>query len=324
MSQLIRHDWTLEQARAIYDLPLFELLDRARRVHIQYFDANEVQLCTLLSIKTGGCPEDCAYCAQSSHHEASPIEPQAMLDVDAVVEAARRAKQNGATRFCMGAAWRAVKDGPAFAKVLDMVRKVKAEGLEACVTLGMLTAQQAKQLKEAGLDSYNHNIDTSREFYPQVITTRTFEQRLETVRHVRAAGIGVCCGGILGMGESLDDRMRMLIELSCLDPHPESVPINSLVAVAGTPLANMSKVASLDVVRMIATARIVLPRSRVRLAAGRRQLGRETQILCLYAGANSIFYGDRLLTTANAEPNSDDELLRLTGLRPMPARAQLH
>ncbi len=322
MSNSVRHDWTLAQLRELYDLPLFELLDRSRQVHLAHFGANDLQLCTLLSVKTGGCPEDCGYCAQSSKHKKSPVLPQAMLDVPAVLEAARSAKQQGATRFCMGAAWRSVKDGPAFEKVLDMIRGVKAEGLEACVTLGMLSEAQAARLKAAGLDSYNHNIDTSREHYSQVITTRTFDQRLETLRHVRRAGIGICCGGIIGMGETLDDRCRMLIELSALAPHPESVPINSLVAIPGTPLEHLPKLDPLDVVRMIATTRVVLPTSRVRLAAGREQLGREGQVLCLYAGANSIFYGDQLLTTPNPEPGTDAELIRATGLKPLaPATA---
>ncbi|MGC4068332.1 MAG: biotin synthase BioB [Polyangiaceae bacterium] len=320
MSDPVRHDWTLEQVRSLYEQPLFELVDRARKVHLQHFDANDLQLCTLLSVKTGGCPEDCSYCAQSSRHQKSPVEPQRMLDIPAVLAAARQAKANGATRFCMGAAWRAVKDGPAFDKVLEMIRGVKAEGLEACVTLGMLSAEQAKKLREAGLDSYNHNIDTSPEYYPQIITTRTFSDRIETLRHVREAGISICSGGIIGMGESLDDRCKMLIELSMLDPHPESVPINTLVAIEGTPLEHLPKVDALDVVRMIATTRVVLPTSRVRLAAGREQLGREGQVLCLYAGANSIFYGDQLLTTPNPKPGTDAELIRATGLRPLQPR----
>jgi biotin synthase len=315
MPNLVRHDWTPEQIRELYLLPLFELLDRSRQVHVAHFPANDLQLCTLLSVKTGGCPEDCGYCAQSSRHHKSPVEPQAMLDVNAVISAARRAKEHGATRFCMGAAWRAVKDGPAFEKVLDMIRGVKAEGLEACVTLGMLSDEQAARLKQAGLDSYNHNIDTSREHYPQIVSTRSFDQRLQTLSRVRKAGIGICCGGIIGMGESLDDRCRMLQELSLLDPHPESVPINNLVAIPGTPLQDVPKLDPLEVVRMIATTRVVLPTSRVRLAAGREQLGREGQLLCLYAGANSIFYGEQLLTTPNPEQSADDELIAAAGLR---------
>jgi biotin synthase len=301
-------------------MPLFELIDKARRVHLKHHPNNSIQLCTLLSVKTGGCPEDCGYCAQSSKHHKSPVEPQRLLDVDAVVAAARQAKLNGATRFCMGAAWRSVKDGPAFERVLQMIRGVKAEGLEACVTLGMLTDEQARRLREAGLDSYNHNLDTSREYYPNVVSTRKYDDRLETLRAVRHAGIGICCGGIIGMGESLDDRCRLLIELSQLDPHPESVPINSLVAIPGTPMQDMPRVDPIGVVRMIATARVLLPESRVRLAAGRQELGREGQILCLYAGANSIFYGDQLLTTANPEPGTDVELIRATGLQPLESR----
>jgi biotin synthase len=303
--------------RALHDLPLFELLDKARAVHVAHHPNNELQLCTLLSVKTGGCPEDCGYCSQSSKHQKSPVEPQRLLDVDAVVAAASTAKLNGATRFCMGAAWRSVKDGSAFDRVLEMIRGVKAQGLEACVTLGMLTDDQARRLKEAGLDSYNHNLDTSREYYPNVVSTRSYDDRLQTLRAVRRAGIGVCCGGIIGMGESLDDRCRLLLELNTLRPHPESIPINSLVPVSGTPMSQMPRVDPVDVVRMIATARVLFPTSRVRLAAGRQELGREGQILCLYAGANSIFYGEQLLTTPNPEPGSDVELLRVTGLQPL-------
>jgi len=316
-NEAVRHDWSLNEVRELHTLPLFELLDRSRRVHLQHHPENSLQLCTLLSVKTGGCPEDCGYCAQSSKHQKSPVEPQRLLDVDAVVSAARAAKQNGATRFCMGAAWRSVKDGPAFERVLAMIRGVKAEGLEACVTLGMLSDEQARRLKEAGLDSYNHNLDSSREYYPNVVSTRGYDDRLTTLKAVRRAGIGICCGGIIGMGESLDDRCKLLIELSQLDPHPESVPINSLVAVAGTPMQDLPRIDPVDVVRMIAIARILLPTSRVRLAAGRQELGREAQILCLYAGANSIFYGEHLLTTDNPEPRLDDELLLVTGLKPL-------
>jgi biotin synthase len=317
MTNSVRHEWTFSEIRDLYQLPLFELLDRARQVHLAHFPANDLQLCTLLSVKTGGCPEDCGYCAQSARHRRSPVEPQALLDVPSVLLAAERAKDQGATRFCMGAAWRSVKDGPSFEKVLEMIRGVKAIGLEACVTLGMLTAEQAQRLKAAGLDSYNHNIDTSREYYPRVVTTRTFDQRLETLHHVRQAGIGICCGGIIGMGETVDDRCRMLVELSALVPHPESVPINSLVAIPGTPLEHQRILDPLEVARMIATTRVVLPTSRVRLAAGREQLGREGQVLCLYAGANSIFYGEQLLTAPNPAPGTDAELMQATGLMPL-------
>lgn len=307
-----------EFVRALYDRPLFSLLDEARKVKVASHPEDEVQLCTLLSVKTGGCPEDCAYCPQSSHYETE-VGAEKMLDVGEVLAAARRAKENGSTRFCMGAAWREVKDGPAFDRVLAMVRGVKEVGLEACVTLGMLTASQAQRLKEAGLDSYNHNLDTSRDNYRSIITTRTFDDRLRTLQNVRAAGIGVCCGGIIGMGETIDDRCEMLRTLANLDPQPESVPINALVRVPGTPLEHMPPVDPLDLVRMIACARILMPGARVRLSAGRTDLPREAQILAFYAGANSIFYGDKLLTTPNPETDGDRELLRDVGLRAMQA-----
>jgi biotin synthase len=304
--------------RALYDAPLFELVDRARAVHRVYHAESQVQLCTLLSVKTGGCPEDCAYCPQSSHY-TTDVGPEKMLDVDDVLVAARRAKEQGSTRFCMGAAWREVKDGPAFERVLAMVRGVKAMGLEACVTLGMLTAAQAKLLKEAGLDAYNHNLDTSREHYRSIISTRTYDDRLRTLQNVRQAGITVCSGGIIGMGESDDDRCEMLRTLANLDPQPESVPINALVRVVGTPLEHLPPVDPLDLVRMIACARVLMPRARVRLSAGRTELSREAQVLAMYAGANSIFYGDKLLTTPNPGGDDDRALLRDAGLQPMTA-----
>jgi biotin synthase len=317
MLQRLRHDWSLAQAREIHDAPLFELVDRARAVHVSFHPRDEVQLCTLLSVKTGGCPEDCAYCPQSSRHD-TPVRPQAMLNLDEVLTAARTAKDAGATRFCMGAAWRDVKDGPMFERVLEMVRGVKGLGLETCVTLGMLNAEQAQRLKEAGLDAYNHNLDTSREYYTSIITTRRFDDRLRTLAHVRQAGITVCSGGIIGMGESVDDRCAMLVELARLEPHPESVPVNTLVRVPGTPLEAMPPVDPLELVRMIATARIMMPGSKVRLSAGRTELGREAQLLCLYSGANSIFYGEQLLTTPNPGPNEDASLIEAAGLRPQP------
>jgi biotin synthase len=274
-----------------------------------------VQLCTLLSVKTGGCPEDCAYCPQSSHHDTA-VKGERMLSVQDVRAAAGRAKDNGATRFCMGAAWREVKDGDAFERVLEMVREVKGLGLEACVTLGMLDADQAKRLKAAGLDAYNHNLDTSREYYRSIISTRSFEQRIQTLKNVREAGITVCSGGIIGMGESIDDRCAMLRELASLEPHPESVPINALVRVPGTPLEALPPIDPLELVRMIASARILMPRSRVRLSAGRSELSREAQLLCMYAGANSIFYGDKLLTTPNPDTHDDENLIASAGLTP--------
>jgi biotin synthase len=302
-----------EVVRALYEAPLFDLLDQARAAHRAHHAANEVQLCTLLSVKTGGCPEDCAYCPQSSHY-TTDVGPEKMLCLDDVLAAAREAKERGSTRFCMGAAWREVKDGPAFDRVLDMVRGVKVLGLEACVTLGMLTASQAERLKQAGLDAYNHNLDTSREHYRSIITTRTYDDRLQTLANVRAAGIGVCCGGIIGLGESVDNRCEMLRTLANLEPQPESVPINALVRARGTPLEHAAPIDPLDLVRMVACARVLMPRSRVRLSAGRMDLPREAQMLAMYAGANSIFYGDKLLTTPNPDRDDDRALLRDAGL----------
>jgi biotin synthase len=310
---IVRHDWTTQEARALHDLPLFELVDQARAVHKAFHADGKVQLCTLLSVKTGGCPEDCAYCPQSSHHDTA-VGAERMLDVDAVLSAAARAKEAGSTRFCMGAAWREVKDGPAFDKVLSMVTGVKSLGLEACCTLGMITDDQARRLKEAGLDAYNHNLDTSRDNYRSIITTRTYQDRLLTLRRVREAGITVCSGGIIGMGESIDDRVNMLVELAKLDPHPESVPINALVRVAGTPLEHLPPVPGMDLVRMVATARLMMPKSRVRLSAGRTELSDEAQLLALYAGANSIFFGEKMLTTPNPGPDADLDLLARAGL----------
>jgi len=308
--------FTREFVRALYDTPLLPLIDQARKIHLENHEANEVQLCTLLSVKTGGCQEDCGYCSQSSHHETK-VEPQKMLDVNAVIASAKRAKEMGSTRFCMGAAWREVKDGPAFDRVIDMVKGVKGLGLEACVTLGMLTEAQAVKLKEAGLDAYNHNLDTSREHYRSIVKTRTFDDRLNTLDNVRKAGITVCSGGIIGMGESVDDRCEMLRTLANLEPQPESVPINALVPIEGTPLGNMPAVDPIDHVRMIAVARILMPKTRVRLSAGRTSLSREAQLMCMLAGANSIFYGDTLLTTPNPGEDEDLALLRDAGLTAM-------
>jgi biotin synthase len=298
--------------REIHDLPLPELLYRAQTVHRQHHRPEQVQLCTLLSVKTGGCAEDCSYCPQSSAHDA--MDAERFLQVDEVLQSARAAKAAGATRFCMGAAWREIKDGPAFDRVLQMVGGVRELGMEACVTLGMLNEDQAQRLASAGLTAYNHNLDTSKSFYGNIITTRTYEDRLATLQRVRQAGISVCSGGIIGMGESVDDRCAMLLTLASLDPQPESVPINALVPVAGTPLADRPPVDPLALVRMIATARILLPKSRVRLSAGRLQLSREAQVMCFVAGANSIFYGDKLLTTGNPDTAADLELLRAAGL----------
>jgi biotin synthase len=309
---MLTHDFV----RKLYDRPLFALLDEARAVHRAHHPEQAVELCTLLSVKTGGCPEDCKYCTQSSHYQTD-VGAEKMLDLGEVLAAARRAKEAGSTRFCMGAAWREVKDGPAFERVLAMVRGVKELGLEACVTLGMVTESQARRLKEAGLDAYNHNLDTSRRHYRSIISTRTYDDRLKTLANVRAAGVTVCSGGIIGMGESVDDRCDMLLTLANLDPQPESVPINALVPMEGTPLGHMPPVDPFDLVRMVAVARILMPRARVRLSAGRTELSREAQLLAMYAGANSIFYGDKLLTAANPAGEGDLALLRDAGLRAM-------
>ncbi len=312
---VVRHDWTVEEIESLLRLPLLDLLQRAREVHVRFHD-DTVQLASLLSIKTGGCPEDCSYCPQSAHHgNEVDITREPMMKVAEVLARAKAAQAAGATRFCMGAAWRRVKDGEEFSSVLDMVRGVRQMGMEACVTLGMLTRPQARSLAEAGLTSYNHNIDTSPEFYGNIVTTREYADRLETLAHVRAEGIRVCCGGIIGMGEDLRDRAGMLQVLAAMDPHPESVPMNALVAVKGTPLENRPQGDPLDLVRMCAVARITMPQSRVRLSAGRAALSREAQTLCFMAGANSIFYGEKLLTTGNSAAEDDLRLLNDIGLR---------
>ena len=309
----VRHDWTIAEVRELHDLPLFELVDRARDVHRRHHRSGEVQLCRLLSVKTGGCPEDCSYCPQSAHYDTG-VGRQPMLSVEQVRAAAQQARADGATRFCMGAAWRNVRDGAEFDRVLEMVRAVKGLGLEACATLGMLNESQAQRLKEAGLDAYNHNLDTSEAYYKSIITTRDQRERLATLNNVRSAGVQVCSGGIIGMGESLQDRASMLVALAALDPHPESVPINALVRAPGTPLEALPPVDPVEFLRMIATARVVLPASRIRLSAGRTELDAQTQLLCLYAGANSIFYGDKLLTTPNPDTVDDLALLERAGL----------
>ncbi|MGI9383702.1 MAG: biotin synthase BioB [Methyloligellaceae bacterium] len=321
-SDEIRHDWTTAEVLEILRAPLIELLYRAQGVHRRYHEDNTVQLASLLSIKTGACPEDCKYCPQSAHYaKDTGLEKETLLDVDTVLQKARTAKDAGATRFCMGAAWREVRDDEAFDQVLDMVRGVREMGLEACVTLGMLTQDQADRLAAAGLTAYNHNLDTSPEFYGEIITTRTYQERLDTLACVRAAGVTICSGGIIGMGESESDRARMLEILAGLEPHPESVPINALVPVPGTPLADRPPVEPMELVRMVATARILMPKARVRLSAGRQRLGKEAQLLCLMAGANSIFYGDKLLTTDNNDTEDDLALIAEAGLQVLDARA---
>jgi biotin synthase len=310
-----------QSLKRLHDLPLFELLDRARRVHVEHWPEQDVQLCTLLSIKTGRCPEDCGYCAQSIRYD-TPVENQPLMDVAAVRRAAHEAQEGGAQRFCMGAGWRQPKNEAEFEQVLQMVREVRALGMEACVTLGMLTDAQAEALRDAGLTSYNHNLDTSREHYGEVITTRTYDDRVATLKRVGEAGIRVCSGGILGLGETVDDRVAMLAELAALPVPPDSIPINKLVPIPGTPLADQGKVTIFDMVRMVAVTRIAFPKARVRLSAGREGLTDEGQALCFYAGANSIFYGDRLLTTGNAARDADLALLEMVGLRPTTAPAQ--
>jgi len=313
----IRSDWTRDQVRDVYQRPLLDLVFEAQQVHRQHHPPGEVQCCQLLSIKTGGCPEDCAYCPQSAHYTTG-VERQPLLALEEVVETARQAQAKGATRFCMGAAWRQAPEGEEFDRVLDAVREVAALGMEVCCTLGMLTQSQADRLAAAGLTAYNHNLDTSPEYYQKIITTRTYAERLRTLAAVRRAGVTVCCGGIIGMGESDEDRVGLLHQLASLHPHPESVPINLLVRVEGTPLGQSELLDPLVMVRTIAAARVLMPASKVRLSAGRRSLGRETAALCFLAGANSIFVGEKLLTTPNPERDEDDQLLRDLGLQVMP------
>ena len=308
-----RHDWTLAEAEALFALPFPELLYRAQQVHRDWHDPNEVQMSTLLSIKTGACPEDCAYCPQSIRFDTG-VANEALLPLEAVIERARAARAAGATRFCMGAAWRSPK-AKDLQKVAAMVREVRALGLETCVTLGMVSAAQARELKDAGLDYYNHNLDTSEEYYREIISTRRYQDRLDTLEAVRNAGLNVCCGGIIGMGETARDRAQLLVTLACLPQHPQSVPINQLVRVAGTPLADATPVDPFDFVRTIAVARIMMPRAQVRLSAGRESMSDELQALALLAGANSIFYGEKLLTTGNPDVQRDRALLSRLGMQ---------
>ena len=313
---MTRHDWTLDEIRELHDLPLMDLVYRAQTAHRAHFGEHEVQLCSLLSIKTGGCPEDCKYCPQAARYHTE-VKYQGLMAVDTVLDAAKTAREAGATRFCMGAAWREVKDGKQFDSVIEMVKGVRALGMEACCTLGMLNEDQARRLGEAGLTAYNHNLDTSPEFYGDVISTRTYSDRLSTLENVRAAGIQVCCGGILGMGEGIEDRCRMLQVLATMTPHPESVPINALVPVDGTPMADRPRVSTVEMVRVIATARVLMPTSMVRLSAGRKQMSEDAQLLCMMAGANSIFFGEKLLTTANPEYADDMRVFESAGIQPL-------
>lgn len=311
--------YSKESVAEIYDMPFLDLVMRAATVHREHHDHHEMQLCTLLSIKTGGCQEDCKYCSQSIHNQTQ-LEKETLLKTDEVLEQARKAKESGSTRFCMGAAWRDVKDGRGFDRVVEMVRGVKDLGLEACCTLGMLNYDQALKLKEAGLTAYNHNLDTSEEYYDKVITTRTYQDRLDTIENVSKAGLSLCCGGILGMGETKEDRIALLQRLANLNPQPESVPINMLVPVEGTPMSNQEPLDIFEWIRAIATARILMPQSMVRLSAGRLTISKEAQALAFLAGANAIFTGEKLLTTPNPQFNADNNLLNDLGLHPMPPR----
>ncbi len=310
----IKNNWTLEEIKEIYHSPLLDLVYQAAAVHRLFNDPLYVQKCTLLSIKTGTCPEDCAYCPQSARY-TTEVKPESLMDLESVVKTAKEAKENGSSRFCMGAAWREVKNNQDFENVLAMVKEVSKLDLEVCVTLGMLTLDQAQQLKKAGLTAYNHNLDTSSDYYKKIITTRTYQDRLNTLDNVAKAGIDVCCGGIVGMGETDDDRIALIHTLATLPEHPESVPINALVPVEGTPLAEQKPIAAFDFVRMIATARITMPEARVRLSAGRLSLSLAEQALCFMAGANSIFAGDKLLTTPNCEEDQDQLMFDLLGIK---------
>jgi biotin synthase len=318
MQTEIRTNWTLEEVKSIYDTPLLELVFNAATLHRKYNDTAEVQVCTLLSIKTGGCSEDCAYCPQAARYNTG-VNVQVLMKKEEVLSYAQKAKDAGSTRFCMGAAWREVRDNRDFDRVLEMVKGVNEMGMEVCCTLGMLTEEQAKKLADAGLYAYNHNLDTSKEHYGEIITTRTYEDRLETLDHVRKAGVTVCCGGIIGLGETHEDRINMLHTLATLPEHPESVPINALVPIAGTPLEHNHKVDVWDMVRMIATARVLMPATMVRLSAGRTDMSTAEQALCFMAGANSIFAGDKLLTTPNPSFEEDNAMFSLLGLKPREA-----
>lgn len=311
--ETLRHDWTVEEISALYDMPFNDLLFEAQTIHRKNFDANAVQVSTLLSIKTGKCPEDCSYCPQSIRYETE-IENEPLMPIDEVIASAKLAKENGSSRFCMGAAWRRPKDKD-LEPVIKMVKEVKAMGLETCLTLGMLTDSQAETLQQAGLDYYNHNLDTSPEYYGEVITTRTYQDRLDTLEHVRNSGMKTCCGGILGMGESRRDRVGLFKELANQSHHPESVPINMLVRVSGTPMENGDDLDSLEFIRSVAIARIMMPKSYVRLSAGREKMSDEMQAMCFFAGANSIFYGEKLLTTPNPDANHDMQLFERLGIQ---------
>jgi len=309
----MRYDWTIDEIAELFELPFNDLMFKAQQAHRAHFDANEIQLSTLLSIKTGGCPEDCKYCPQSSRYDTG-LEKELLMAKEEVLQNARAAKEKGATRFCMGAAWREPK-GRAFETVCDMVSEVRDMGMETCATLGMLTEEQATKLKEAGLDYYNHNLDTDPEYYKEIISTRTYEERLDTLKHVRSQGMSICCGGIVGMGESRRHRAGLVAQLARMNPHPESVPINMLIKIEGTPMENLDDLDKFEFIRTIAVSRITMPSSHVRLSAGREAMSEEMQALCFLAGANSIFYGEKLLTAGNQEADNDKALFEKLGLR---------
>ncbi|MGK5093130.1 biotin synthase BioB [Deltaproteobacteria bacterium TL4] len=313
-----RHDWSLNEVRDLYNMPLMELIYRAATVHREYNDPQEVQMCSLLSIKTGGCSEDCGYCAQSARYNTG-VPSEKLLPLDQVMEVAKQAKAGGSSRFCMGAAWRRVKNNEDFEKVIEMVKAVRTLDMEVCCTLGMINAAQAQRLAEAGLSAYNHNLDTSANYYPEVVSTRTYEDRIDTIKNVQKAGISACVGGIIGLGETDEDRIQMLHTLALLEQHPESVPVNALVPIEGTPLEKQPRSSVWEVVRMIATARVLMPKSRVRLSAGRSEMSEPEQALCFMAGANSIFAGDKLLTTPNTERSEDHQMFQTLGLLTRPA-----
>jgi biotin synthase len=316
----IRHNWTLESLKEIHDLPLLELISKSNRIHEHYHKTSEIQVCSLISIKTGGCPEDCKYCAQSSRYQTA-VQAQAMMSVESVVKEAKKAIDRGATRVCLGAAWREIRDSKQFEDVLQMIQEITGMGAEVCCTLGMLQEPQAKRLKEAGLYAYNHNLDSSEEFYKTIITTRSYKDRLDTLDIAEKANLSVCCGGILGMGESRDDRLGLLLTLSRRNPHPESVPINRLSQIPGTPLENQAPVSVWEMLRMIATARIVMPKAMIRLSAGRVEMNFEEHALCFLAGANSIFAGEKLLTVSNTPIDRDEEMFQILNLKKRPAFA---
>ncbi len=318
---LVRHDWTLERLKGLYDLPLLKLISESHTIHTKFHPPNEIQVCSLISIKTGGCPEDCKYCAQSARYQTG-LKGEPMMKFETVLKEAKKAIARGATRICLGAAWREVRESQQFEEVLRMIKEIAELGVEVCCTLGMLKKEQAKRLKEAGLYAYNHNLDTSKAYYPTIISTRSYEDRLATLNHVQAANLSVCCGGILGLGESIQDRLELLLTLCTRNPHPESVPINRLSQIEGTPLENQPHVSIWELLRILAIARITMPKTMIRISCGRQDMSYESQALCFIAGANSLFMGEKYLTVANMPPNQDESLFQLLGLKKKKAFAR--